>query len=69
MLITEAHFTLRKWTVKEYHKLEEIGIFHPEERVELIEGNILKISEKGTLHASATRRTSTLLLKMGIKVN
>ena len=61
MLITEAAFTLRKWTVKEYHKLEEIGIFHPEERVELIEGNIIKISAKGTVHASATRRTATLL--------
>jgi Uma2 family endonuclease len=55
MLITEAAFTLRKWTVKEYHKLGEIGIFNPEERLELIEGNILKISAKGTGHASATR--------------
>ena len=61
MLITEAPFTLRKWTVKEYHKLGEIGIFNPEERLELIEGNIIKISAKGTVHASATRRTATLL--------
>jgi hypothetical protein len=34
MLIKEAPFTLRKWTVKEYHKLGEMGFFHPEERVE-----------------------------------
>ena len=61
MLTTEAAFTLRKWTVKEYHKLGEIGIFNPEERVELIEGNIIKISAKGTVHASATRRTASLL--------
>ncbi|MEG3971993.1 Uma2 family endonuclease [Microcoleus sp. T2B6] len=61
MLITEAAFMLRKWTVKEYHKLGEIGIFNPEERLELIEGNIIKISAKGTLHAAATRRTATLL--------
>jgi len=61
MLITEAPFTLRKWTAKEYHKLGEIGIFNPEERLELIEGNIIKISAKGTVHASATRRTATLL--------
>ena len=61
MLTTDAAFTLRKWTVKEYHKLGEIGIFHPEERLELIEGNIIKISAKGTLHAAATRRTATLL--------
>ena len=61
MLTTEAPFTLRKWTVKEYHKLAEIGIFDPEERLELIEGNIIKISAKGTVHASATRRTANLL--------
>jgi Uma2 family endonuclease len=61
MLTTEAPFSLRKWTVKEYHKLGEIGIFHPEERVELIEGNIIKISAKGTVHASATRRTASRL--------
>ncbi|MEG3975769.1 Uma2 family endonuclease [Microcoleus sp. herbarium8] len=61
MLTTECPFTLRKWTVKEYHKLGEMGFFHPEERVELIEGNIIKISAKGTVHASATRRTASLL--------
>ncbi|WP_370589556.1 Uma2 family endonuclease [Tychonema sp. LEGE 07203] len=64
MLITEAPFTLRKWTVKEYQKLGKIGFFHPEERVELISGNILKMSAKGTAHTSATRRTSTLLREL-----
>lgn len=61
MLITEAPFTLRKWTVKEYQKLGEMGFFHPEERVELISGNIIRMSAKGTAHTSATRRTATLL--------
>ena len=61
MLTTEAPFTLRKWTLKEYHNLGEIGIFNPEERLGLIEGNIIKISAKGTVHASATRGTATLL--------
>ncbi len=61
MLITEASFTLRKWTVKEYQKLGEMGFFHPEERVELILGNIIRMSAKGTAHTSATRRTATLL--------
>ncbi len=61
MLTTEAAFTLRKWTVKEYHKLGEMGFFHPEERVELLSGNIIKMSAKGTLHAAATRRTASVL--------
>ena len=61
MLTTEAAFTLRKWTVKEYHKLGEMGFFHPEERVELFSGNIIKMSAKGTAHTSATRRTASVL--------
>jgi len=61
MLITEAPFTLRKWTVKEYQKLGEMGFFHPEERVELISGNIIKMSAKGTAHTSALGRTDRLL--------
>ncbi|XZN90194.1 MAG: Uma2 family endonuclease [Microcoleus sp.] len=61
MLITEAPFTLRKWTVEEYHKLGEIGFFHPEERVELIEGNIITISAKRTANTSAARRTANAL--------
>ncbi|MEG4104590.1 Uma2 family endonuclease [Microcoleus sp. S13_C5] len=61
MLITESAFTLRKWTVKEYHKLGELGFFHPEERVELLSGNIIKMSAKGTAHTSALGRTDRLL--------
>ena len=61
MRITEAPFTLRKWTVKEYQKLGEMGFFHPEERVELLSGNIITISAKGTANTSATRRTANLL--------
>jgi hypothetical protein len=49
MLTTEAAFTLRKWTVKEYHKLERWDFFHPEERVELLSGNIIKMSAKELL--------------------
>ena len=61
MLITEAPFTLRKWTLKEYHKLGQMGFFHPEERVELLSGNIIKMSAKGTAHTSALGRTDRLL--------
>ena len=61
MLSTEAPFIIRKWTVKEYHKLGEMGFFHPEERVELLSGNIIKMSAKGTAHTSGTRRTANVL--------
>ena len=61
MLNTEALFTIRKWTVKEYHKLGEMRFFYPEERVELLSGNIITISAKGTANTSATRRTANVL--------
>ncbi|MEG3876581.1 Uma2 family endonuclease [Microcoleus sp. herbarium7] len=61
MLSTEPPLKIRKWTVKEYHKLGEMGFFHPEERVELLSGNIITISAKGTANTSATRLTANVL--------
>jgi len=61
MQTTEAPFTLRFWTVKEYHQMAEAGIFHPEERVELIAGQIIRMSAKGTAHTAAVRRTAKVL--------
>jgi hypothetical protein len=40
MQIKEVPFTLRLGTLNEYHKMAEAGIFHPEERVELIASKV-----------------------------
>ena len=61
MQTTEAPFTLRLWTIQEYHQMAEAGIFHPEERVELIAGQIIRMSAKGTAHTAAFRRTAKIL--------
>jgi Uma2 family endonuclease len=61
MQTTEAPFTVRLWTVQEYHQMAEAGIFHPEERVELIAGQIIRMSAKGTAHTAAVRRTAKIL--------
>ena len=61
MQTTEAPFTLRLWTVEEYHQMAEAGIFHPEERVELIAGQIIRMSAKGTAHTATVRRTAKVL--------
>lgn len=61
MQIKQAPFTLRLWTVKEYHKMAELGIFHPEERVELIAGQIVKMIAKGTIHTTTVRRIANIL--------
>lgn len=61
MQTTQAPFTLRLWTVEEYHQMAAAGIFHPEERVELIAGKIIRMSAKGTAHTAAVRRTARIL--------
>jgi len=41
MQTTESPLQLRLWTVDEYHRMAEAGIFEPSERVELLEGKII----------------------------
>ena len=61
MQTTEAPFTLRLWTVEEYHQMAEAGIFHPEERIELLAGKIIRMIAKGTAHGSSVGRIDKLL--------
>jgi Uma2 family endonuclease len=41
----------RLFTVDEYHQMADAGIFGPEERVELIDGDIIEMSPIGPRHA------------------
>lgn len=52
---------VRLFTVKDYHRMAESGIFDPDERVELLAGQIIKMTAKGTAHSAATTRTEKLL--------
>jgi Uma2 family endonuclease len=61
MIAQKTAFQVKLWTVDEYHQLMDKGVFHPEERVELIVGQIIQMSAKGTAHTSATRRTSNII--------
>jgi Uma2 family endonuclease len=58
---TETTLPLRLWTVAEYHRMAEAGIFGVDERVELLAGNIIWMIAKGTAHRSAVGRTDKLL--------
>ena len=42
----------RRWTRQEYERLVELGVFEDDERLELIDGEILVMSPQGTRHAS-----------------
>jgi len=46
----------RRFTVDEYHRMGEAGIFHEDDRVELIEGEIVEMTPIGSLHASVVAR-------------
>jgi Uma2 family endonuclease len=54
--------SLRSWTVDEYYQMARTGILHPDEKVELIAGQILRnMTPQGSFHAAAITRTNRLL--------
>ena len=52
----------RLFTVDEYHRMAEAGVFGPEERVELIEGEILEMSPIGPRHAGCVINANRLFV-------
>jgi len=48
------------FTVEDWHKMGEIGLFSPERRVELIEGEIIEIGPIGSSHAGCVNRLNYL---------
>lgn len=50
----------RFFTVDEYHRMGAAGIFSEDDRVELIDGEILKMSPIGSRHAASVNRLNML---------
>src|SRR5437667_6134988 len=46
----------RRFTLEEYHRMGEVGIFHENDRVELIEGEIVEMTPIGRVHAGTVDR-------------
>ncbi|HXG67835.1 MAG TPA: Uma2 family endonuclease, partial [Blastocatellia bacterium] len=53
----------RKFTVKEYYLMAKAGVFDPDERLELLEGEIIRMSPKGTKHAASTSQAARYFIE------
>jgi Uma2 family endonuclease len=54
---------MRHWTREEYDKMIAAGMFAPGERVELIDGKILRMAPQGSAHFTAIRLAEEALRK------
>ncbi|MGD2182900.1 Uma2 family endonuclease [Lusitaniella coriacea] len=52
---------LKHWTVQDYHRMSDFGILDPNERTELIAGQITLMAAKGTAHVTTLRLLATVL--------
>lgn len=60
-LTMTATVALRPLSVSDYHRMAEAGIFHPDEQIELLDGQLRRMAAKGTAHRAGTQRTRRLL--------
>lgn len=56
-----VQFQKRYFNVDEYYRMAEVGLLSPDDRVELIEGEIVEMSPIGCTHAGTVDRSSTFL--------
>src|SRR5262245_46373817 len=56
----ETEVTKKLFTVDEESLMDEAGTFHPEVRLELIEGEIIEMSPVGGRHISCVNRATAL---------
>jgi Uma2 family endonuclease len=52
---------IKYWSVAEYHQINDLGIIHPDERTELIAGQIIMMAAKGTAHVLTLRLLASVL--------
>jgi Uma2 family endonuclease len=54
-----AQLELRRFNVTEYYQMAKAGVLKPDDRVELIEGEIIKMSPIGSPHAACVSRLNS----------
>ena len=53
----------RRFTIHDYHRMGEAGIFHEDDRVELLDGEIVEMSPIGTRHTGGVNRLTALFTR------
>lgn len=56
--------TAKRFTLDEYHKLAELGFFHEDDRIELINGEIIEMVASCKAHETCLRNLLRLLPKL-----
>jgi Uma2 family endonuclease len=51
-----------RFTVDEYHRMADAGVFHEDDRVELLDGQIVQMTPIGVRHAACVNRLNALLI-------
>ncbi len=60
-----APLRTHNFTVDEYHRMAEAGVFHEDDRVELIDGQVVQMTPVGPRHAGCVNRLTSLLSQLG----
>jgi Uma2 family endonuclease len=53
LTLTVEPTAVKYWTVQDYHRMSEMGFLTPEERTELINGQIVLMASKGAPHVTS----------------
>lgn len=56
--------TTRLWTIDEYYRMAEVGIIAPDERVELIDGEVISMASKKPPHVLVSELASEALRRL-----
>lgn len=59
-----AEIEQHRWTREEYERMAEAGFFHPDARVELIEGIVYDMAPQGSFHSTAFRLAEETLRRV-----
>jgi Uma2 family endonuclease len=59
-----AELTKKRFTVDEYYRMAEAGILKPEDRLELIDGEVIEMSPIGNKHAGRVNRAADLFMNV-----